>query len=109
MKASEIINTYYKGKHTIEEVNKLLEKHGYNVRLAEGLKEISEAEKKATVVDIKKGIINGWALLDVQVGCLEKVKVINGKLEHSIGFDTICYMGGYKFNVVDGEKLELVK
>ena len=105
MKASEIINTYYKGEHTVGEVNKVLEEHGYNLRMVNGLKELTDKEKEITNANMAKGILTGWALVDVQVGGLEKIKVTDGKLADNIGFNTICYMGDTKFRVVDGEKL----
>ena len=112
MKASEIITLYSKGECTIEEANKLLEENGHIVRLAEGLKEISEKERAETRVDPAKGICEGWALVNIGVGSPEKMQVKDGKLVYPLGntgFDYIAYMGGYKFAIPDGEKLILAK
>lgn len=114
LKVRTIINEYYTGESGVEEVNKKLIEAGYSVRLAEGAKEISDREKAETIVDPEKGICTGWALVNIGVGCLEKMQVFNGKLVYPLGdhdnsFPYEAYMGGYKFKIEHGETLVIVE
>ena len=105
-KVTEIINDK---NLTTAQKNEKLEKIGSNVRLADGKNVITDAEKKATVVDTEKGIYKGFGLLDHGVGGLDKVEVVSNKLKYNIGdIEAYLYMGGHEFKIVGGEVLKLL-
>ena len=106
-KINEIINDK---DLTTAQKNKQLEKLGVSFRLADGKNKITEAEKKATVVDIKKGIYKGFGLLNHGIGGYDKVEVINNKLKYNIGdIKAYLYMGNHEFEILNGEDLKLMK
>ena len=105
-KVTEIINDK---NLTTAQKNEKLEKIGSNVRLADGKNVITDAEKKATVVDTEKGIYKGFGLLDHGVGGLDKVEVVSNKLKYNVGeIQAYLYMGNHEFEIINGEDLKLL-
>ena len=74
-----------------------------------GVNVITKEEAAKTVVDIKKGIYNGYGLMYDGVGGLDKVEVVNGKLKYNVGeIQAYLYMGNHEFEIINGEDLKLL-
>ena len=105
-KVTEIINDK---NLTTAQKNEKLAQIGSNVRLADGKNVITDAEKKATVVDTEKGIYKGFGLLDHGVGGLDKVEVVSNKLKYNVGeIQAYLYMGNHEFEIINGGDLKLM-
>jgi len=107
MTVSEIINLYYTTPEmTPEQANELLKEHKSNIRLETRWNIMTPEQKATTVENLKHGEVTGWAMVDVQVGGFECVKVEKGKVVSPIGFETDAFMADRHFLVVDGEKFK---
>ena len=95
-KLNEILRQYTTGKKTANEVNKELEKHGFNVRIDPDRCNLTAAQVK-----------DGWGMLDTGTGTLDPVRMVNNEL---VGVDcgemkALFFHDGKEY-AVHGKKLE---
>lgn len=101
---TDILLKYTNGEATIEETNDALK--GSGLILISDRNVLTEEEIAATTVGATPAEANGYGLLDIGVGGMEKVKVVNGTM---VGCDmgesyAIMFIGGKKY-FIDGDKL----
>ena len=90
---TRILRNYSNGVATLEDTNKALDEIGAGFHLDPDRNKLTEEE-----------MLHGTAgLLDTGTGTLDKVKIINGELEHEVGFG-LCIVSG-KTYIVRGKKL----
>lgn len=106
MEINEIMRKYTAEEITLEEANQELAKVNAGFCLNETKNVITPEEASVTTID---GTIKGWGMLNVGIGSLEKVEVIDGKLKHPLGNRGYIYMAGHEFDIPDGETLILVQ
>lgn len=106
MKSTEIIHAYTKGEYTLEQANAELKLCGSHLALNPGRNRLTEEEIKNTVVSEDPEKVTGWGLLDVGVGGLEKVHVVNGvTVDYDNGADTnyaLVLIGGRMYQLKGG-------
>ena len=76
----EIISKFSAGEFTLEAANKALANAGAGFRLDPRKNLLSEDEKRATTIGYYPEQANGYGLLDIGTGSLDKVQVKNGRL-----------------------------
>lgn len=103
MKTIDILRKYTAGEMTLEETNIALE--GKDFHLEPGKNILTEEDKRATTVGYYPDQANGWGLLDSGTGTLDKVKITNGKLAHSMGEAFAMVFIGGKVYEVKGDTL----
>lgn len=81
---NEIIADYTSGKATVEETNAALKEAGVGFHFEPGKNELTEADIRATTVGHYPDMANGYGLLDIGTGSMEKVHVTNGVLDHAV-------------------------
>lgn len=81
---NEIIRKFTAGESTVEETNAALKEAGASLHLDTARNELTEEEKRATTVGYYPEQANGFGLLDTGTGTMEKVQVLDGKLEHPV-------------------------
>lgn len=79
-----IIRDYTAGETDLEGANAALAEAGAGFSLRPGQNEITDEERKQTVVGYYPEQASGWGLLDTGTGSMEKVHIVNGKLDHAI-------------------------
>ena len=75
----EIINDYTAGKVGLEDTNKALKEAGSGLQLDPTRNLFSAQELMETHVGDTPDEANGWGIMDHGVGCLEKVRVVDGR------------------------------
>ena len=105
----EIMKAYTAGSISMEEANEQFVANGLGSRISygrNGNKCLTDDNRKATFVNLEDGICRGFAMVDVGIGCLEKMEVVDGKLKYSIGAaEHTGFIGGHSFKITDGETL----
>lgn len=83
--ATEILAKYTSGEYTAEEANEKLKEAGIDsFHIVPGKNELTEEDIKATTVGETAAEANGFGLLDTGTGTMEKVHVVNGKLDYAV-------------------------
>ena len=97
----EIILDYTKGEKDLPETNEALKEAGSNIYLNPDRNKLTEEEKRATTVGYYPDQATGYGLMDHGVGCLEKVRVVNGKtVDVNMGAETAyVYIAGKKYRL----------
>ena len=97
----EIILDYTKGEKDLPETNEALKEAGSNIYLNPDRNKLTEEEKRATTVGYYPDQATGYGLMDHGVGCLEKVRVVNGKtVDVNMGAETAyVYIPGKKYRL----------
>ena len=75
----EIILDYTKGEKDLPETNEALKEAGSDLYLNPDRNKLTEEEKRNTTVGYYPDQANGYGLMDHGVGCLEKVRVVDGR------------------------------
>lgn len=81
---NEILRDYTAGGKTLEDTNAALAEAGAGFHLEPGKNEITDEDRKQTVVGYYPEQANGLGLLDTGTGSMEKVVVTGGRLEHPV-------------------------
>jgi len=81
---NEILKDYTCGEKDLEETNAALAEAGAGFHLEPGRNELTEEDLRETTVGYYPEQANGWGLLDTGTGTLDKVHVVNGRLDHAI-------------------------
>lgn len=109
----EILKDYTAGEAELEETNAALKEAGAGYHLEPGRNELTDDNRRETVVGYYPEQARGWGLLDTGTGSLEKVRVVNGRLDGPVNevladgtanmaaYVTIC---GKRYQVL-GDKL----
>lgn len=79
-----IIRKYTVGEARLDETNKALKEAGCGISIRPGRNEITDDDRMQTVVGYYPRQANGYGLLDTGTGSMDKVKVIDGKLEFAV-------------------------
>lgn len=81
---TDILFKYTTGEATPEETNEALREAGAGFHLEPGKNEITPEELAQTITGETPEEATGYGLLDTGTGIMEKVQVINGKLNDAI-------------------------
>lgn len=81
---NEILRDYTAGGKTLEDTNAALTEAGAGFHLEPGRNEITDEERRQTVVGYYPEQASGLGLLDTGTGSMEKVCVYHGRLEHPV-------------------------
>ena len=97
----EIILDYTKGEKDLPETNEALKEAGSDLYLNPDRNKLTEEEMRATTIGYYPDQANGYGLMDHGVGCLEKVRVVNGKtVDVNMGAETAyVYIAGKKYRL----------
>lgn len=106
----EIMKAYTVGSISMEEANELFTSNKLGGRISfgrNGNKCLTDDNRKATFVNLEDGTCRGFAMVDVGIGCMEKMEVVDGKLKYGIGdaAEHTGFIGGHSFKIIDGETL----
>lgn len=78
---NEILKDYTTGEADLEETNTALAEAGAEFCLSPGQNEITDQDRRQTVVGYYPEQACGWGLLDTGTGSMEKVHVDKGRLD----------------------------
>lgn len=81
---NEILKDYTTGEADLEKTNAALREAGAGFSLQPGQNEITEADRRETVVGYYPHQANGYGLLDTGTGSMEKVPVKEGRLPFAV-------------------------
>lgn len=81
---NEIIRDYTVGEADLEKTNAALAKAKAGFRFEPGRNEITDQDRRETVVGYYPEQASGFGLLDTGTGSMERVKVTGGHLEHPV-------------------------
>ena len=81
---NKILKDYTAGGKTLEDTNAALAEAGAGFHLEPGRNEITDEDRKQTVVGYYPEQATGLGLLDTGTGSMEKVCVYHGRLEHPV-------------------------
>lgn len=104
---NEILNKYTRGEASLEETNAALASAGW-APLNPDKNVITKEEMEATSIGYSAAEANGYGLLDTGTGSMEKIHVVNGKLEHpvnevqadgSVNMLAYVLIGGQRYSV----------
>lgn len=84
MSIESIIRKYTVGEASLDETNKALNEAGCGISIRPGRNEITDDDRMKTVVGYYPRQANGYGLLNTGTGSMEKVKVVDGKLEFAV-------------------------
>lgn len=84
MSVNEILKDYTAGEADLETTNAALRDAGAGFHLEPGRNEITEKERRETVVGYYPEQASGYGLLDTGTGSMEKVRVAGGRLERPV-------------------------
>ena len=92
----EVLLAFTSGEESLEETNRALQEMGSSLFLNPSRNLFSAQELMETHVGPTPEEANGYGLLDHGVGCLEKVRVVDGKTpDVNMGAETaLVYIGG---------------
>ena len=79
MTATTIIKDYTSGKTSLEATNEALKEFGLSI--VPGKNELTEEEIRATTVGKYPDMANGYGLLSTGTGTMDKVHVVDGKIQ----------------------------
>ena len=79
---NETMSKYTAGEITVEEANAALEGAGFHLDPQKNV--LTEEEKRATTIGCYPDQANGFGLLDTGTGTLDKVHVVNGRLDYPV-------------------------
>ena len=74
-----VLRDYTTGEKTLEEANRALKEMGCGLVLNQARNLFSAQELMETRVGETPDEANGWGLMDHGVGCMEKVRVVDGR------------------------------
>lgn len=77
----EIIKAYTAGENGLEETNAALKEAGAGYHLEPGQNELTDGDRRETVVGYYPNQATGYGLLDTGTGSMEKVYVYHGRLQ----------------------------
>lgn len=80
----EILKDYTTREVDLEDANEALKAAGASFHLVPGRNEITEQDLWETVVGYYPEQASGWGLLDTGTGSLDKVHVVNGRLDYAV-------------------------
>ena len=83
-KFDDILMRYTSGEADLEETNAALTEVGAGFRFIPGQNEITDEDRKQTVVGYYPEQANGYGLLDTGTGSMEKIHIVNGRLDHTV-------------------------
>jgi len=81
---NEILRKYTSGEMSLEEANSALEETGASFHLDPERNMLTEKETELTFAGWEPEEANGWGLLDTGTGTLDKVKVVDGRLDYAV-------------------------
>ena len=81
---NEILKDYTAGETGLEDTNAALKEAGAGYHLEPGRNEITDKDRRETVIGYFPEQANGWGLLDTGTGTLDKVHVVDGRLDHAV-------------------------
>ena len=81
---NEILRGYTAGEADLETTNAALRKAGAGFHLEPGRNELTEEDRRQTTVGYYPEQASGYGLLDTGTGSMEKVHVVNGRLDHAV-------------------------
>ena len=96
-----VLFDYTKGEKTLEETNQALKELGSGLTLNPARNLFSAQELMETRVGETPDEANGYGLLDHGVGCMEKVRVVDGRtVDVDMGQETAyVYMAGRRYRL----------
>ena len=100
-RVEEVLLAFTSGEESLEETNRALQEMGSSLFLNPSRNLFSAQELMETHVGPTPEEANGYGLLDHGVGCLEKVRVVNGRtVAVDMGRETaFVYLGGRKYRL----------
>lgn len=81
---NEILKNYTTGEVDLEKTNAALTEAGAGFHLEPGKNELTDEDRKKTVVGYYPEQASGFGLLSTGTGSMEKVRVYHGRLEHPV-------------------------
>lgn len=81
---NKILKDYTTGEADLEKVNAALKEAGAGFHLEPGQNEITDEDRRQTVVGYYPEQASGFGLLDTGTGSMDKVRVTGGRLNHPI-------------------------
>lgn len=81
---NEILTGYAAGETDLEAANESLKEAGAGFHLEPGQNEITDEDRRQTVVGYYPEQASGFGLLDTGTGSMDKVRVTGGRLNHPI-------------------------
>lgn len=81
---NEILQNYTAGEADLEKTNAALAKAKAGFRLEPGRNQLTEEDRRQTVVGYYPQQASGYGLLGTGTGTMDKVKVTNGRLEYPV-------------------------
>ena len=97
----EVLDDYTRGAQTLEESNRRLKELGAQFHLDPARNHFTAQELLETRVGETPDEANGYGILDHGVGCLEKVRVVDGRtVDCDMGQErAYVYIGGRKYRL----------
>ena len=97
----EVLDDYTAGRAGLDETNRDLEEIGSTLRLDPGRNLFTPEELLETRAGETPDEANGWGIMDHGVGCMEKVRVVDGRtVDVDMGEETAyVYIGGRKYRL----------
>ena len=97
----EVLRKYTLGEASKDETNDALKELGSPLRLDPDRNVITQVELAETRVGETPDEANGYGLMDHGVGCLEKVRVVDGRtVDVDMGQETaFVYIGGKRYRL----------
>lgn len=81
---NEIVKDYTTGEADLEATNAALEEAGAGFSLRPGQNALTEEDRRQTVVGYYPEQASGYGLLATGTGSMEKVHIVDGRLDHAI-------------------------
>ena len=96
-----VLRDYTTGEKTLEEANRALKEMGCGLVLNPARNLFSAQELMETRVGETPDEANGWGLMDHGVGCMEKVRVVDGRtVDVDMGHEAAyVYIAGRKYRL----------
>ena len=96
-----VLRDYTTGEKTLEEANRALKEMGCGLVLNPARNLFSAQELMETRVGETPDEANGWGLMDHGVGCMEKVRVVDGRtVDVDMGEEVaFVYMAGRRYRL----------
>ena len=97
----DVLGEYTSGEKTLEETNEALREMGSTLTLDPTRNLFSAQELMETRVGETPDEANGWGLMDHGVGCMEKVRVVDGRtVDVDMGEEVaFVYMAGRRYRL----------
>lgn len=96
-----VLQDYTRGEKTLEEANRALKELGCGLVLDPARNLFSAKELLETRTGETPDQANGWGIMDHGVGCLEKVRVVDGRtVDVDMGQETaFVYLAGRRYRL----------